>query len=199
MHKFRFAIVITAFLFIVTVILGIYALAYNPVLVPVYFSLFTGITAVYLAQLIRESLDERQTESLRAAARVVLSEELKRNFCTVDLFPGSLLSTVGWDNVARSGLALRFYEKEFKPLLTCYSAIEFYNHDVSHGNMGEQKQDRVRRFISEALLAIKATTPTLEQCCKEILPEWTTPGKLDDACARRRKQSQENMMAAKGV
>jgi len=136
MHKFRFAIVITVLIFIVTVILGIYALVNNPVLVPVYFSLLTGITGIYLAQLIRESYEERETENLRAAARVVLSEELKRDFCTADLFPRSLLSTLGWDNVVESGLALKFDENEFKPLLACYSAIGFYNYDVSNGNGG---------------------------------------------------------------
>ena len=181
--------------FVVTVILSVaglvllwYSLSVESSLLPISVTILMGLITVPLARLLVEWNEEKETENLLAAARDVLSDELKRNFCTADLFRGSLLSTLGWDGVAKSGLALKFKESEFKPLLACYSAVGFYNHDVSNGNLGVAKQNRVKDFISEALSAIKSESPTPEQCCKEILPRWASPEKLSEACARRQKQ-----------
>lgn len=182
--KFYLGLGITIILFILAAILGIYGLIFNPNLIPIYFSILTSIIGIYLTQLIRESYSDRSIKKLADVSLSALAEELKRNFCTAEIFAKSLLSTMAWDSVVSSGIALRLKESEFKPLLACYSAVKFYNHDVSKANFGPRKQERVKWFISEALAAIKMESPSIEECCEEILSKWATKKKLDDECDR---------------
>jgi len=58
--------------------------------------------------------------------------------------------------------------------MACYSAMKFYNHDVSRQNFGWGKQKRVKHFISKALSAIQAEIPSTKACCNDVLPKWAT-------------------------
>ena len=181
--KLYLGIAFAIFLIFAVIVLGV--IGY----VSLYFSILSSIAIVFTAQLLRESYLEKNLSDLVGASKAILVEELIRNFCIAELFEGSLLSTTAWDNVVASGITLRMKNSEFRSLMRCYSAIEFYNHDVSWRNTGVEKQKRVKKFISDALSVIDSEPPSIEKCCKEILPEWATKDKLDKACNDRLRQN----------
>ncbi len=146
-------------------------------------SIWISLYGIYAGQMLREEYTESEKEKLVAEAINSIKEELVRNYCTAEIFSTSLLSTTVWDTATQSGIILRMKEGTFRPLLDCYSAIGFYNHDLIKRILGEgQKQERVKKFISDALSAIDTDVPSRNKCCNDILVKWATKDKLDEVC-----------------
>ena len=151
-------------------------------MVTIAITILMSIFTLYSGQMLREEYAESEKEELVPEAISSIKEELLRNYCTAEVFWTSLLSTSAWETATQSGIALRIKEA-FGPLLDCYSAIRFYNHDLGKGYFGEgQKQKRVKEFISEALSSIDVEVPSRKECCKDILVKWATKKKLDEMC-----------------
>lgn len=167
--------------FMVLLVIGFVIVANIPFFVEVTQSLSIALPffgAFFLSALILVidwSYRQKGIEETVDRTRKTIIRELRRNHCLAEKPFQNLISTNGWDLFVR--VASHFESEEVDRLLDCYTAMDFYNHEVVFGQSmldekKEKKHNRVLRTIKDTLSALGSSTPSGEEC-KEITKHYS--------------------------
>ncbi len=132
------------------------------------------ITAIF-SQVLRGFSQEESIKELVNAAIGPLQDELERNYCIAKQHSGCILGTNAWVTATSSGIVLSFAKEQLRPLIECYSAIEFYNHDTKKGSISLNKEKRVMKAIAN-VLDVLGSRNLKDKDCTSILKKWVGNG-----------------------